>query len=563
MNVALDTPPRPRRRVEHVLHARRSAATSRARSARGDGRRTPTTGGSKARRRRSSRPAHVEKQTIDGSTHREQPRACSSATARPSARPTISCCRGAACSARPRSARACRGCRARIHPCARGKLNWLIPFGLRNDVLVRGEAGVVLASSRAGRRLVVSLPHRRRPDRCAATVRIDRRAAGRSDRRRALHGARQRGVHALDHRQRSARRYSSTPATHSTTASAFDSRSASASACAGARRSGLSAPTSRTASATKSPPAFLRRLQLLRPMTMSQAPIALLALAAAHRARRSRGCRGGRRGRVAAVYRGRVSRGSRRAWWAFAGKGLTLDGVAGTLAGGARVQAHPLRRRGHRSARARRAPARLAVVAPHTDARASPSCAPRSSPSSRNPASRAGGRPIRSRCPSNFQLPDAHVARLVDRPRQRTARSRRTCGSTTPAADRATRCTRCRSSGSSTRSSLRARSTRTRRSSSKQTSRHLSRGAARNRDRCGVRWNLERDVDRRDREERRRARRRHRAHRALRRVPARRRQGADRSARPACVRGRAAAHAHRRRARAHARPAASSSARCV
>ena len=31
-----------------------------------------------------------------------------------------------------------------------GKLNWLIPIGLRNDILVRGEAGTVLADSRAG-----------------------------------------------------------------------------------------------------------------------------------------------------------------------------------------------------------------------------------------------------------------------------------------------------------------------------------------------------------------------------------------------------------------------------
>jgi translocation and assembly module TamA len=33
---------------------------------------------------------------------------------------------------------------------ARGKVNWLIPFGLRNDILVRGEAGAVLAETRAG-----------------------------------------------------------------------------------------------------------------------------------------------------------------------------------------------------------------------------------------------------------------------------------------------------------------------------------------------------------------------------------------------------------------------------
>lgn len=32
----------------------------------------------------------------------------------------------------------------------RGKVNWLLPFGLRNDVLVRGEAGVVVAESRSG-----------------------------------------------------------------------------------------------------------------------------------------------------------------------------------------------------------------------------------------------------------------------------------------------------------------------------------------------------------------------------------------------------------------------------
>ena len=32
----------------------------------------------------------------------------------------------------------------------RGKLNWLIPVGLRNDILVRGEAGIVLAPSRKG-----------------------------------------------------------------------------------------------------------------------------------------------------------------------------------------------------------------------------------------------------------------------------------------------------------------------------------------------------------------------------------------------------------------------------
>jgi translocation and assembly module TamA len=32
----------------------------------------------------------------------------------------------------------------------RGKVNWLIPLGLRDDILVRGEAGVVLASSRSG-----------------------------------------------------------------------------------------------------------------------------------------------------------------------------------------------------------------------------------------------------------------------------------------------------------------------------------------------------------------------------------------------------------------------------
>jgi translocation and assembly module TamA len=33
---------------------------------------------------------------------------------------------------------------------ARGKVNWLIPLGLRNDILVRGEAGAVLARSREG-----------------------------------------------------------------------------------------------------------------------------------------------------------------------------------------------------------------------------------------------------------------------------------------------------------------------------------------------------------------------------------------------------------------------------
>lgn len=33
---------------------------------------------------------------------------------------------------------------------ARGKVNWLIPLGLRNDLLVRGEAGIVLADSRQG-----------------------------------------------------------------------------------------------------------------------------------------------------------------------------------------------------------------------------------------------------------------------------------------------------------------------------------------------------------------------------------------------------------------------------
>lgn len=33
---------------------------------------------------------------------------------------------------------------------ARGKLSWLVPLGLRNDLLVRGEAGIVLAESRAG-----------------------------------------------------------------------------------------------------------------------------------------------------------------------------------------------------------------------------------------------------------------------------------------------------------------------------------------------------------------------------------------------------------------------------
>ena len=33
---------------------------------------------------------------------------------------------------------------------ARGKVNWLIPFGLKNDLLVRGEAGAVLAQSREG-----------------------------------------------------------------------------------------------------------------------------------------------------------------------------------------------------------------------------------------------------------------------------------------------------------------------------------------------------------------------------------------------------------------------------
>lgn len=32
----------------------------------------------------------------------------------------------------------------------RAKVNWLIPLGLRNDILVRGEAGVVLAESRSG-----------------------------------------------------------------------------------------------------------------------------------------------------------------------------------------------------------------------------------------------------------------------------------------------------------------------------------------------------------------------------------------------------------------------------
>lgn len=33
---------------------------------------------------------------------------------------------------------------------ARGKVNWLLPFGPRNDVLVRAEAGVVIAESRSG-----------------------------------------------------------------------------------------------------------------------------------------------------------------------------------------------------------------------------------------------------------------------------------------------------------------------------------------------------------------------------------------------------------------------------
>lgn len=32
----------------------------------------------------------------------------------------------------------------------RGKVNWLIPLGLRNDILVRGEAGAVIAGTRAG-----------------------------------------------------------------------------------------------------------------------------------------------------------------------------------------------------------------------------------------------------------------------------------------------------------------------------------------------------------------------------------------------------------------------------
>src|SRR5688572_10645017 len=32
----------------------------------------------------------------------------------------------------------------------RGKVNWLVPLGLRNDLLVRGEAGVVLAGAREG-----------------------------------------------------------------------------------------------------------------------------------------------------------------------------------------------------------------------------------------------------------------------------------------------------------------------------------------------------------------------------------------------------------------------------
>jgi translocation and assembly module TamA len=32
----------------------------------------------------------------------------------------------------------------------RGKVNWLIPLGLRGDLLVRGEAGIVLAQSRSG-----------------------------------------------------------------------------------------------------------------------------------------------------------------------------------------------------------------------------------------------------------------------------------------------------------------------------------------------------------------------------------------------------------------------------
>jgi translocation and assembly module TamA len=33
---------------------------------------------------------------------------------------------------------------------ARGKVNWLIPVGLKGDLLLRGEAGIVLAGSRAG-----------------------------------------------------------------------------------------------------------------------------------------------------------------------------------------------------------------------------------------------------------------------------------------------------------------------------------------------------------------------------------------------------------------------------
>ena len=32
----------------------------------------------------------------------------------------------------------------------RGKVNWLIPLGLRNDILVRAEAGAVIAQSRTG-----------------------------------------------------------------------------------------------------------------------------------------------------------------------------------------------------------------------------------------------------------------------------------------------------------------------------------------------------------------------------------------------------------------------------
>ena len=76
---------------------------------------------------------------------------CSWATGGRSGRPTTSSHHVAASSEQPAEiGTSIPGVSSQEFIRARAKVNWLIPFGMKGDLLLRGEAGVVLASSRAG-----------------------------------------------------------------------------------------------------------------------------------------------------------------------------------------------------------------------------------------------------------------------------------------------------------------------------------------------------------------------------------------------------------------------------